>query len=991
MHCLRVVACFPAIMAALSGGLAWSQGYSLEEAAGRMTPADGFHVELVAGEPHVRQPILVKFDDRGRLWVIQYLQYPNPAGLKRVKVDRYSRTVYDRIPLPPPKGPRGADRITILEDTDGDGRVDKFKDFIDGLNLTTGLAFGHGGVFVIQVPYLLFYPDRDRDDEPDGDPEVLLKGFGMEDSQAFANHLTWGPDGWLYGLNGSTTTCKIRGIEFQQGVWRYHPITREFELFCEGGGNVYGMTFDAEGNLFYSSNGTRPSWHGVQGAYYHKAFGKHGELHNPYAFGYFQFVEHTNYRGGHVTCGGSFYYGDTFPASFRGTYIATNLLAHEVHWHTFGPCGSTFRSKREGELLLSNDTWFAPTDLTVGPDGAVYVCDFHDRRTAHPDPDADWDLKNGRVYRIRAAGATPIPYVDLHAQSSDRLVDWLDHTNMWYVRLARRILAERRDESVVPRLRQMTLQSENDQLALESLWALNGSGGFDDAVARRLLHHRSPAVRSWTVRLLGDPRDVSAEIQCELVDLARTEPSVIVRSQLACTAKRLPGPKALPIIQRLLEHAEDRDDPHVPLLLWWAVEDKADSDRQGVLDLLTSPGAWKSPLADDVIHDRLIHRYAMQGTNDSLEACVRLVTASPPAQKRDRMLAALDEGLSGRKLESAPASFLAMIARFVSAEGTKTGALLHLALRCGVPGSDDRILQLAADPNVPTDERVSLIGLLGEIGGPDCLPTLLPLLHIDEQHNVEIAVLNTIAAFDDDRVPAKILREYPRFSDKLKAICVRVLLSRPDWALAFLHQIDEGKIDPESIDTEQLRGLAVYENQEIDELVRDHWGKITRGTPEEKLADIRRFNNDLRAFPGRARAGQPLFTEHCASCHKLFEEGEDIGPDLTTANRKDQDYMLVSMVDPSSFIRVEFLSVQIVTEDGRILSGLITDETPTHVTLVDSQSEETIIARTNIDEIVPSEISQMPEDLLTPLTPQQLRDLIAYLRSDPPAAKENSQ
>ncbi|HVK19569.1 MAG TPA: PVC-type heme-binding CxxCH protein [Fimbriiglobus sp.] len=228
------------------------QGFPPADAAKRMKPADGLTVKLFAAEPDVRQPIFVKCDDRGRVWTIQYLQYPNPAGLSRVKVDRWSRTVYDRVPEPPPKGPKGADRITICEDSDGDGRADRFKDFVAGLNLCTGVEFGFGGVFVLQAPYLLFYPDRDRDDVPDADPEVLLTGFGMEDAQSLANHLTWGPDGWLYGLNGSTTTCRIRGIEFQQGVWRYHPTTKAFELFCEGGGNVYGLTFDADGNLFYS-------------------------------------------------------------------------------------------------------------------------------------------------------------------------------------------------------------------------------------------------------------------------------------------------------------------------------------------------------------------------------------------------------------------------------------------------------------------------------------------------------------------------------------------------------------------------------------------------------------------------------------------------------------------------------------------------------------------------------------------------------------------
>src|SRR4249920_3030879 len=187
------------------------QGYAPDEAVKRMTVAEGFEVTLVAAEPAVRQPVCIEFDDRGRLWVVQYLQYPNPAGLKRVNVDRYSRTVYDRIPEPPPKGPKGADRITMLD------AGAKPRDVIKDLNLCSGIAFGHGGIFVMQVPYLLFY--RLKDDAPDRVPQVLLKGFGMQDAHAVANSLTWGPDGWLYGCQGSTVTSEIDGVAFEQGVW----------------------------------------------------------------------------------------------------------------------------------------------------------------------------------------------------------------------------------------------------------------------------------------------------------------------------------------------------------------------------------------------------------------------------------------------------------------------------------------------------------------------------------------------------------------------------------------------------------------------------------------------------------------------------------------------------------------------------------------------------------------------------------------------------
>ena len=235
------------------------------EAVKLFTVPDDLQIRLVVAEPDVSQPLSISFDDRGRMWVLQYLQYPNPEGLKAVQMDNWLRTKYDRIPPPPPDGPQGKDRISIYEDRDGDGRPETIKHFLSNLNLASGFALGHEGVFVVQPPYLLFYADRNHDDVPDGDPEVLLTGFGMEDAHAFANSLTWGPDGWLYGCQGSTATADIRGIGFQQGVWRYHPLTREFELFGEGGGNSWGVEFDRYGNVFSAGNEVEPLVHMVQG------------------------------------------------------------------------------------------------------------------------------------------------------------------------------------------------------------------------------------------------------------------------------------------------------------------------------------------------------------------------------------------------------------------------------------------------------------------------------------------------------------------------------------------------------------------------------------------------------------------------------------------------------------------------------------------------------------------------------------------------------
>src|SRR6516165_7757794 len=429
-------------------------GFAPEEAARRMVVPAGFHIDVFAAEPMVRQPLSAAFDDRGRLWVIEYLQYPNPAGLKPVTVDQYLRTEYDKFPEPPPRGVRGADRIKILEDTDGDGRADSMKVFAEGLNLASALAIGHGGVFVGQAPYLLFYADRDHDDRPDGDPEVLLTGFGLQDAHATVNSLTWGPDGWLYGAQGSTVTAKIRGWEFQQGIWRYHPRTRAFELFAEGGGNTWGLDFDATGNALGSSNGGYIAFHMVQGGYYLKGFAKHGPLHNPRAYGYFGPIDYRGPKmGGHVTPGGIIYKGDAFPPSFRGSFIGGNLLSNAVYWHLLERNGSTFAGRHGGTLIDARDRWFRPIDLLAGPDAAIYVVDWYDKRAAHLDPRDTWDRTNGRIYRVVHGERRKLPAFDLAKRSSAELVDLRDSANDWFAEQARRILAERRDATVIPKLK----------------------------------------------------------------------------------------------------------------------------------------------------------------------------------------------------------------------------------------------------------------------------------------------------------------------------------------------------------------------------------------------------------------------------------------------------------------------------------------------------------------------------------------------------------
>jgi putative heme-binding domain-containing protein len=974
------------------------------EAIKRFSIADGLEVRLAASEPLVKQPVSITFDDRGRLWVLQYLQYPVPEGLKPVAVDEYLRTKYDRRPDPPPKGPKGRDRLTILEDTNGDGVMDHAKDFIGGLNLASGFAIGYGGVFIAQPPYLLFYPDANGDDVPDRDPEVLLTGFGMEDAHAFANSLTWGPDGWLYGAQGSTVSANIRGIEFQQGIWRYHPKTKQFELFAEGGGNTWGIDFDRFGNLLAGGNTLEPLCHHVQGAYYVKGFGKHGPLHNPYSFGYFPPVEHKGPFGGGLTGGNVIYQGTALPERFTNVCIAPNIRQNAVRWYPFENKGSTFATLQgghgghEGDFLTSSDPWFRPVDMTVGPDGAVYIADWYDIHLSHASPvnRSQWYMPSrddGRIWRVAAKGARTLqqaretstaqaspPGKPLAKLSPHEIVALLDQPNSWQRRELWAFLGERADPGLVPAFRQRFESTQDEVKAVEALWAIFLCGGLDDAFASRTLQHPAQSVRAWTVRLLADRKTVSEGLAADFVRLAKTDPSCVVRSQLACSAKRLAGKQGLPIVAELMRRDEDAHDPHIPLLIWWAIESKALSDREAVLSLLDSPNTWRRPIVRDVLVERLARRYLAAGDDGGYTACAWLLNHAPTPADTERIVAGMETQLAGRRFDRVPAE-LATPLRKLAESPSPSPAALCLALRLGSSEAWPKLTALAKNHSAPLVDRLKAIRALSEAGPSRTADELLPLVEKREPDAITDAVLTALGHFTDESIGQRLLERWRDLPMSRREKVVDALVSRRAWTHQLLAAVAAGRVDPKIVSVDQVRHMLLHKDADIARDVAARWGSVRGTTPREKQGRINAISIMLSKGPGHPNEGHGLFAKHCAICHRLYGEGNQIGPDLTAADRKNLSVLLPNVVDPSAVIRPEFRAYNVVLHDGRILAGLLADSNAETITVLDAKNQRTVLKRVDVEELRSSDLSLMPDNVLSPLNNQDIRDLFAYLRS----------
>ena len=959
---------------------------------------DDLALDLVLSEPRVTQPVFMTFDHKGRLWVVQYNQYPYPKGLKVLKMDQHIRAQYDKVPQPPPEGQKGADKITFFEDTDGDGQFDRETESINGLNIATSVALGRDKIWVLDPPYLLAYMDGDNNGVPEGEPVVHLEGFGIEDTHAVANNLRWGPDGWLYGAQGSTCTANVsstvsKNVRFNgQAIWRYHPDTHVFEVFAEGGGNTFDVEIDDKGRLYSGDNGVSRGRYYKQGAYFTRSLGKHGVYTNVYTFGNLPDMELT---GDKVRFTHAFirYQEHGLPAKYQDHMIALNPLQSYVQLSSFEPKGSSFKVEDKSRIIETTDHWFRPVDITPGPDGAVYIADWYDSRLSHVDPRDTWSKTTGRIYRLRSADhPATFARFDISAYSSDQLIKVLSNVNRWYRQQALLEIGNRKDSTLLPHLKEL-LRTEEGQTALEAFWAINLSGGWDESIAIEGLHHRNPYVRMWAVRLLGDARSVSRLTERELWKLAANEDHPEVRSQLAATAKRLPESSSLPIVQRLLKGQDDADDPDLPMQIWWALEASAVSNRSSIVDIFKDKSLWSNRVVAETVLSRLVQRWMMEGGEEDYAACAALLKLSPSSKLAGPLISGIQEGLRGRNVTELTPELVRALKPFQS-EYKDESTLL--ALRQGNAEKVGEALRMIADGKTEIGLRLSYIKIFGEINQPACVPVLLKLLETNRSSPaIKQASLEALSRYDDPGIGARVTRAYPdqlRFDPMVRDAALMLLAQRKLWAIDLLDAIDKKKepgekfiahtIDKSDVSGSIARQLALLDDPSVAEAVHRLWPDALPASSAEKNERIVRVNQTLKSGSGNVSAGKEIFANRCATCHRLFGEGAEIGPELTGYDRKNINEMLINIVDPSAYIREGYVMYHIKTKDKRSIIGTMKSQHGSTLVIQPFNGEGITLDKEQIEEMVEQKVSLMPEGLLNGLSDQEVRDLIAYISHD---------
>lgn len=969
-----------------------------DEAAASFAVPAGFVVKVVAAEPEVRNPIAMTWDRRGRMWLAENFTYAEKA----VRYDMSLR-----------------DRVLILEDADQDGEAESIKVFTDTVQRLTSVEVGRGGVWLMCPPQLLFVPDEDGDDEPDGPPVVVLDGFDLGESSYhnFANGLRWGPDGWLYGRCGHSCPARIgrpgaadaERLPMKGGIWRYHPERQVAEVVVHGTTNPWGHDWDRHGEGFFINVVNGHLWHVIAGAHCKESF---GAPMNPLVFERLDTIaDHWHFDttgkwsdsrdgaanqlgGGHAHVGMTIYQADQWPPEWRDKLLTLNLHGRRANVERLERYGSGFVGKHEPDTLVAADPWFRGTEIRTGPDGCVYLLDWSDTGECHEHTGVH--RNSGRIYRVSHGEPAKVSFVPLaEPLTVEGAVALLREENVWWARqLLQRLISGEGPEGLPDALEKRVLDGGAEVVwRLRALWALEQVWP-DESEERRsdllltLLDDAEEAVRVWAVRLLLDDRPLDrgdgklrtgdrffpAEIEGRLVERAANEESGLVRLALASALQRLPLSQRRGLAAALASRREDARDPSLPLMVWYGLMPLVEAEP---LALVAVAEVCRWPDLLRWLSRGLAGR--VEQVAAPLESMLELAAKFSPSL-RDSVLEGMSEAFVGWRKVKQPQGWDAVAAAVGAQErldDARAKRVRDLSALFGDGRALDEVKKVVADGAADLPNRVAALKTLIEARPDDLRKICEGLL---DTRGLNAVAVKGLALFDDAKLGQALAKRYRKFDPADRGALLDVLVSRATWARALLEEMKAGAVPRADVTAFHARQIQAFDDQVLTAQLAESWGELRESSEDKKnlIQQLKTELNEERLAGADLGLGRQMYQAVCAVCHVLYGEGGLVGPDLTGSGRANLDYLLENIVDPSAVVAVDHQMTMVTLADGRILSGVIAAQTERTLTLRLLNQEQSV-ERKEIVKQETSPVSMMPEGLLNALTPDQVRDLLAYL------------
>ncbi len=981
---------------------------SAEQSLARMHLPEGFRVELFAAEPDVVKPLAMAFDERGRAWIIESTDYPN--------------TLLD------PDG--GHDRIKICEDTDGDGRADKFTVFAEGLNIPTGLLRYGRGVIVARAPDILFLEDTDGDDRADR-RQVLYTGFNRFDTHAVHSNLHWGFDGWVWatiGYSGAAVRIGDQQVSMKQSIFRFRPDGSAMEVLTPTSNNTWGLGFSESGDVFASTANNQHSVHlAIPNRYYESVRGWHGVgsagIEDHKRFHHISAdLRQVDHHGGYTAASGhELVTAGAFPAEYRNrAALVCEPTGHLIHIDWLVPRGSGFVARDGFNLLASTDPWTAPIQATVGPDGAVWWLDWYNFIVRHnPTPPGyetgpgnayvtpERDRTHGRIYRIVCSGAgdalagspeadsapaapaikqSPAP-VSLAGADTAALLDALGNDNLFWRLTAQRLLLEQNAPELSQRLLELIAQRlpekrpDDPQLA-HAVWTLGSLSATAPEVGdvlRAAQGHPAPAVRRAALATM--PREIR-ELSSLLSGSRLSDPDLGVRLAALLTMAEMPAAEyaARAIVAAALE-ASNAADPWIPQAL---VAAAARHDHEFLLTALERSGS-ATPLLTDTV--RVVAEHWARGRPDRLGTAL----ASGAAQADGQVASAFWMGLDAGWQHERPADLnelklppWADQLQTLTSEGRL--ALTRLANRWNL--GDEFAVQLkrmrgellasAKASQIPLDQRLAAVDSLAELDpSPAEISDLIAVIVPQTPLELSQQILASLGQSTSPAVASQVLAHWPALTPTLRRSAVALLLTRPTWTVALLAALERGDLSRSELGVEQIQQLVNHPKPELAARARKLMMQsgILASTDRQAVLDEMLSLADRR---GDVAAGRAVFEKQCGKCHRHGDLGVAIGPDLTGIALRSRREILADVLDPNRSVEGNFRQYLVETVDGRVLTGLLLSENQTSVEVLDSQAQRQVVLREQIESLTASNKSVMPEGF-EKLPATELVDLLEFL------------